>query len=296
MYKIIILILCSFLLSINCEGYSSSELANFIRNNYNLDSYNVIDIDNVLNSNWLQKFKKSLEEIYSEEYRLPQLIIVNELDYSGVGENNFMSDFTERLISSNERKKKTILLLYCINDETLYFYLGDITSLKSEDVEEPFNENKEKYDDYLEIIYHTLDDIHDKLVKGAIIALIIVLVVIAVGVGIGILIYCCYCKRKKKGKVQSNDINLNDNQNQIIVQQNPNLNGNNLYNEKQMLAQPNPNMNQNQMYVYQNQNMNAYNVQGPIVNNQIPVNQNYNNNVNPGINNQQNVGYSSHNF
>ena len=296
MYKIIILILCSFLLSINCEGYSSSELANFIRNNYNLDSYNVIDIDNVLNSNWLQKFKKSLEEIYSEEYRLPQLIIVNELDYSGVGENNFMSDFTERLISSNERKKKTILLLYCINDETLYFYLGDITSLKSEDVEEPFNENKEKYDDYLDILYYTLDDIHDKLVKGAIIALIIVLVVIAVGVGIGILIYCCYCKRKKKGKVQSNDINLNDNQNQIIVQQNPNLNGNNLYNEKQMLAQPNPNMNQNQMYVYQNQNMNAYNVQGPIVNNQIPVNQNYNNNVNPGINNQQNVGYSSHNF
>ncbi len=49
------------------------------------------------------------------------------------------------------------------------------------------------------------------------------------------------------------------------------------------------------MYVYQNQNMNAYNVQGPIVNNQIPVNQNYNS-MNPGINNQQNVGYSSHNF
>ena len=253
MNKIIILIFCIFLLSINCEGYSSSELAILIRNNYNLGTYNVIDIDNVLNSNWLQKFKKSLEEIYSEEYRLPQLIIVNELDYSRVGENNFMSDFTERLISSNERKKKMILLLYCINDNTLYFYLGDITSLKSEDVEEPFNENKEKYDNYLDILYYTLDDIHDKLVKGAIIALIIVLVVIVIGVGIGILIYCCYCKRKKKGKVQS-DYN-NNNQNQIIVQQNPNLNGNNLYNEKQMLAQPNPNMNQNQMYA--NPNMNA---------------------------------------
>ena len=200
MNKIIILILCTFLLSINCEGYSSSQLAIYIRNNYNLETYNVIDIDNVLNSNWLQKFKKSLEEIYSEDYRFPQLIIVNELDYSGVGENNFMSDFTERLISSNERKKRMILLLYCINDNTLYFYLGDLTSLKSEDVEEPFNENKEKYDNYLDILYYTLDDIHDKLVKGAIIALIIVLVVIVIGVGIGILIYCCYCKRKKKRK------------------------------------------------------------------------------------------------
>jgi hypothetical protein len=297
MYKIIILILCSFLLSINCEGYRSSELANLIRNSFNLYAYYLFDIDDVLNSNWLQKFKNSLEDIYSEGYREPYLIIVNELDYSGVGENNFMSDFTERLISSNERKKKTILLLYCINDETLYFYLGDITSLKSEDVEEPFNENKEKYDDYLEIIYHTLDDIHDKLVKNAIIVLVIIFVVIAVGVGIGILIYCFYCKRKKKGQVHSN---YNDNNNQIIVQQNPNLNGNNLQNEKQMLAQPNPNMNvQNQMYVNPSQNMNAYNVQGPIVNNQlnnqIPVNQNYNS-MNPGINNQQNVGYSSHNF
>ena len=293
MNKIIILILCTFLLSINCEGYSSSQLAIYIRNNYNLETYNVIDIDDVLNANWLQKFKKSLEEIYSEDYRFPQLIIVNELDYSGVGENNFMSDFTERLISSNERKKKMILLLYCINDNTLYFYLGDNTSLKSKDVEEPFNENKEKYDNYLDILYYTLDDIHDKLVKGAIIALIIILVVIAVGVGIGVLIYCCYCKRKKKGKVQS-DYN-NNNQNQIIVQQNPNLNGNNLYNEKQMLAQPNPNMNlQNQMYVNPSQNMNAYNVQGPLVNNQMPMNQNYTS-MNPGINNQQNVGYSSHN-
>ena len=293
MNKIIILLLCTFLFSINCEGYSSSQLAIYIRNNYNLETYNVIDIDNVLNSNWLQKFKKSLEEIYSEDYRFPQLIIVNELDYSGVGENNFMSDFTERLISSNERKKRMILLLYCINDKTLYYYLGDLTSLNSEDVEEPFNENKEKYDNYLDILYYTLDDIHDKLVKGAIIALIIVLVVIVIGVGIGVLIYCCYCKRKKKGKVQS-DYN-NNNQNQIIVQQNPNLNGNNLYNEKQMLAQPTPNMNQNQMYANPNQNMNAYNVQGPLVNNQIPVNQNYTS-MNPGINNQQNVGYSSHNF
>ena len=202
MNKILILILCTFLLSINCEGYQSSELAILIRNNYNLNIYNVIDIDNVLNSNWLQKFKKSLEEIYSEEYRLPQLIIVNELDYSGVGENNFMKDFTERLISSNERKKKTILLLYCINDKTLFYYVGEITSLKSEDIEEYFNENKEKYDNYEEIIYYTLDDIHDKLVKGAIIAVIIILVVIAVGVGIGILIYCCYCKKKKDKFIQ----------------------------------------------------------------------------------------------
>ena len=293
MNKIIILLLCTFLFSINCEGYSSSQLAILIRNTYNLETYNVIDIDDVLNANWLQKFKKSLEEIYSEDYRFPQLIIVNELDYSGVGENNFMSDFTERLISSNERKKKMILLLYCINDNTLYFYLGDNTSLKSKDVEEPFNENKEKYDNYLDILYYTLDDIHDKLVKGAIIALIIVLVVIVIGVGIGVLIYCCYCKRKKKGKVQS-DYN-NNNQNQIIVQQNPNLNGNNLYNEKQMLAQPNPNMNQNQIYVNPSQNMNAYNVQGPLVNNQMPMNQNYTS-MNPGINNQQNVGYSSHDF
>ena len=143
MNKIIILILCSFLLSINCEGYRSSELANLIRNSFDLYAYYLFDIDDVLNTNWLQKFKNSLEDIYSEGYREPYLIIVNELDYSGVGENNFMSDFTERLISSNERKKKTILLLYCINDKTLYFYLGDITSLKSKDVEESFNENKE---------------------------------------------------------------------------------------------------------------------------------------------------------
>ena len=301
MNKIIILIFCAFLLSINCEGYKSSQLANLIRNNYNLNSYNVIDIDNVLNSNWLQKFKTSLEEIYSEDHRIPQLIIVNELDYSGVGKDNFIKDFIERLISSNERKKMTFLLLYCINDQTLYFYIGETTSVDSEDVEESFNENKEKYDNYLEILYYTLDDIHDKLVKNAIIALIIIIVVIAVGVGIGILIYCCYCKKKKKGKVQSNNSNFNSNQNQIIVQQNSNLNGNNIQNEKQILVQPNSNMNlQNQVYIYPNQNMNAYNVQGPMVNNQInnqiPVNQNINNNINPGINNQQNVGYSSHNF
>ena len=294
MNKIIILILCSFLLSINCEGYRSSELANLIRNSFDLYGYYLFDIDDVLNTNWLQKFKNSLEDIYSEGYREPYLIIVNELDYSGVGENNFMSDFIERLIPSNERKKITFLLLYCISAKTLFYYVGETTSIKSDDVSKYFNENKEKYDDYLEIIYHTLDDIHDKLVKNAIIVLVIIIVVIAVGVGIGILIYCCYCKRKKQGKVQSN---YNDNNNQIIVQQNPNLNGNNLQNEKQILVQPNPNMNvQNQMYVNPSQNMNAYNVQGPLVNNQIPVNQNYNNNVNPGINNQQNVGYSSHNF
>ena len=297
MNKKIILILCTFLLSINCKSYSSYELANKIRGDYDLNYYFLFDVDNVLSSDWLNKFKTVLEDLYSEDYRMPYLIFVNELDYSGVGENNFMKDFIERLIPSNERKKITFLLLYCINDKTLFYYVGETTSIKSDDVSKYFNENKEKYDDYLEIIYHTLDDIHDKLVKNAIIVLVIIFVVIAVGVGIGILIYCCYCKRKKKGKVQSNDINLNDNQNQIIVQQNPNLNGNNLYNEKQILAQPNPNTNlQNQMYVNPNQNMNAYNVQGPLVNHQIPVNQNYNNNVNPGINNQQNVGYSSHNF
>jgi len=295
MNKIIILILCSFLLSINCEGYRSSELANLIRNSFDLYGYYLFDIDDVLNTNWLQKFKNSLEDIYSEGYREPYLIIVNELDYSGVGENNFMSDFIERLIPSNERKKMTFLLLYCIKDNTLFFYVGEKTNIDSDDVKEFFNENKEKYDNYVEILYYTLDDIHDKLVKNATIALIIIFVVIAVGVGIGILIYCCYCKKKKQGKVQS-DYN-NNNQNQIIIQQNPN--GNNLQMEKQMLAQPNPNMNQNQIYVNPSQNMNAYNVQGPIVNNQInnqmPMNQNYTS-MNPGINNQQNVGYSSHNF
>ena len=294
MNKKIILILCTFLLSINCKSYSSYELANKIRGDYDLNYYFLFDVDNVLNSNWLNKFKTVLEDLYSEDYRMPYLIFVNELDYSGVGENNFMKDFIERLIPSNERKKITFLLLYCINYKTLFYYVGETTSIKSDDVSKYFNENKEKYDDYLEIIYHTLDDIHDKLVKNAVIVLVIVFVVIAVGVGIGILIYCCYCKKKKKGQVHSNYIDNNNNQ--IIVQQNPNLNGNNLYNEKQMLAQPNPNMNaQNQMYVNPNQNMNAYNVQGPIVNNQIPVNQNYNS-MNPGINNQQNVGYSSHDF
>ena len=48
-----------------------------------------------------------------------------------------------------------------------------------------------------------------------------------------------------------------------------------------------------------NQNMVAYNVQTPMAynqinNQQVPMNQNYN--ANPGVNNQQNIGYSSHNF
>jgi hypothetical protein len=196
----IILILCTFLLSINCKSYSSYELANKIRGDYDLNNYFLFDVDNVLNSDWLNKFKTVLEDLYSEDYRMPYLIFVNELDYSGVGENNFMKDFIERLIPSNERKKITFLLLYCINDKKLFYYVGETTSIKSDDVSKYFNENKEKYDDYLEIIYHTLDDIHDKLVKNAIIVLVIIFVVIAVGVGIGILIYCCYCKKKNKEK------------------------------------------------------------------------------------------------
>ena len=114
MNKKIILILCTFLLSINCKSYSSYELANKIRGDYDLNNYFLFDVDNVLNSDWLNKFKTVLEDLYSEDYRMPYLIFVNELDYSGVGENNFMSDFTERLISSNERKKKDyfVIILY----------------------------------------------------------------------------------------------------------------------------------------------------------------------------------------
>ena len=291
MNKIIILILCTFFLAINCYGYTSSQLVSYLNHNYNLYSTTLFDVDSVLNSEWLSKFKKVLEDIYSEDIRIPYLIIVNELDYSNLEPEEFFNDFIERFIPTNEEKKITFILLYCIKDNVLFNYAGKSTNIKSDDVRKYYNENKEKYDNYVEILYYTLSDIHDKLVKKAVLALIIVFSIVGVGIIVGVIIYCCYCKKKKQGRVQSNKNNVNNNQNQFVVPQNG----------KQVIVQQNPNMNlQNQpIYMQPNQNMVAYNVQTPMAynqinNQQVPMNQNYN--ANPGVNNQQNIGYSSHNF
>jgi len=307
MNKMIILILGTFFLIINCEGYTSSELSFTLNYVYNINNINLLDIDSVLNSEWQRKFKKILEDLTSEDNRDPYLIIVNELNYSNLGQEEFFSDFVERFIPTTERKKIAFILLYCISDDRLFCYAGEKTNIETKDVNKYYNENKGKYDNYQEILYQTLEDINDKLVKNALVALAIVLSIIVVAVVVGIIIYCCYCKKKKKGKVKANDNNNNNNivynnQNQFgVPQSEKQINAQGNLQNQPVYMQPNQNMNfQNQpVYMQPNQNMIGYNAQTPIAynqinNQQIPMNQNYNSN--PGSNNVQNVGYSSHNY
>ena len=201
-----------------------------------------------------------------------------------------MRDFLNRVISDEYERENYIIFIYSVNDEILLGYAG--TSLiDSEDIDEYYTENVDKYDNYEDVLVHFLEDVNDHISKKSLIVSLILVAVIAVIAAISISVYCFYKKKKCCWKEK----NQNQNQGEVNTQQQMNNNymNNNYQNQNQYnYNQLNNNVNNvNNVVGEKNNDVYTYQSGGNIY----AQNNVYNNQQQPNVVYTSPQGYSSHN-
>ena len=98
MNKIIsILLIFSIFYSINCISYTSSELANTIRNYIRYEYFALIDLESLVSPSYFGELKELIDKMHVDDTIRVYLIFIEEFDFSYTDKNHYMNDFMDRI-------------------------------------------------------------------------------------------------------------------------------------------------------------------------------------------------------